>query len=271
MAARRQPIARGWLRHERARRAGRGGDPGRGARSGGARTRVASRRSRLPWTRWRMGPALVIGVSHEGATWATMRALEVARRRWRDDGADHRLSTGTGGCPRRHRPEDRRARPVLVPYGRLPVADPRRGSRSRADAAVDAPGSGGGAIRPRRGTCRGRRHRRPSARGRSSPAAIGSSSSGAAPTGIAARELTLKIEEGTHIPAAFRDLETLLHGHLAGMDERTGLVADRSPIPRDAPARRARLRQVLRARSPIGYAGVGRSCVRVRQLDRPRR
>ena len=41
---------------------------------------------------------------------------------------------------------------------------------------------------------------------------------------VAARELALKLEEGTHIPASARDLETLLHGHLAGMDERTGLV-----------------------------------------------
>ena len=28
------------------------------------------------------------------------------------------------------------------------------------------------------------------------------------------------------MPAAMRDVETLLHGHLAGMDERTGVVAD---------------------------------------------
>ncbi|MEW5991004.1 MAG: hypothetical protein AB1736_06615 [Chloroflexota bacterium] len=47
----------------------------------------------------------------------------------------------------------------------------------------------------------------------------------------AARELTLKIEEGVHLPAAMRDLETLLHGHLAGIDGRTGLLlvlADRA-------------------------------------------
>ena len=40
----------------------------------------------------------------------------------------------------------------------------------------------------------------------------------------AARELVLKVEEGAHLSAAMRDLETVLHGHLAGMDERTGLV-----------------------------------------------
>jgi glucosamine--fructose-6-phosphate aminotransferase (isomerizing) len=40
----------------------------------------------------------------------------------------------------------------------------------------------------------------------------------------AGRELVLKVEEGAHLPAAMRDLETLLHGHLAGMDARTGVV-----------------------------------------------
>lgn len=41
---------------------------------------------------------------------------------------------------------------------------------------------------------------------------------------IPARELVLKLEEGLHLPAAFRDLETLLHGHFPATDERTGLV-----------------------------------------------
>lgn len=40
----------------------------------------------------------------------------------------------------------------------------------------------------------------------------------------AGRELVLKIEEGTWIPAGYRDLETFLHGHLAATDESTGLV-----------------------------------------------
>ena len=40
----------------------------------------------------------------------------------------------------------------------------------------------------------------------------------------AAGELVLKIEEGSWIPSAMRDLETLLHGHLPAADETTGLV-----------------------------------------------
>jgi glutamine---fructose-6-phosphate transaminase (isomerizing) len=69
---------------------------------------------------------------------------------------------------------------------------------------------------------------------------------------VAARELALKIEEGAHLPAVMRDLETVLHGHLAGMDGRTGLIlvlADTSP---DADARGHRAADVLRAASEIG-------------------
>ena len=35
----------------------------------------------------------------------------------------------------------------------------------------------------------------------------------------AARELALKIEEGTHFPAVAHELETLRHGHLAAADD----------------------------------------------------
>jgi fructoselysine-6-P-deglycase FrlB-like protein len=70
---------------------------------------------------------------------------------------------------------------------------------------------------------------------------------------IAARELTLKLEEGAHLPAAMRDLETLLHGHLAGVDGRTGIVvilAERA----SRGARIARAIGVLRACRELGLA-----------------
>jgi fructoselysine-6-P-deglycase FrlB-like protein len=76
--------------------------------------------------------------------------------------------------------------------------------------------------------------------------AIGSGSDRAA-----GRELVLKIEEGAWIPAAYRDLETFLHGHLAATDERTGLVlllADRERRTE----RQARAIGVLRAARAIG-------------------
>jgi glucosamine--fructose-6-phosphate aminotransferase (isomerizing) len=67
----------------------------------------------------------------------------------------------------------------------------------------------------------------------------------------AARELVLKIEEGTWIPAAYRDLETFLHGHLAATDESTGLVLVLTD--RDHRAERLeRARGALRAARLIG-------------------
>ena len=40
----------------------------------------------------------------------------------------------------------------------------------------------------------------------------------------AGRELVLKVEEGTWIPSAYRDLETFLHGHLPSADSSSALV-----------------------------------------------
>ena len=68
----------------------------------------------------------------------------------------------------------------------------------------------------------------------------------------AARELVLKVEEGAHLPAAMRDLETFLHGHLAGTDARTGLVLVLTDTSPDAEARVTRAADVLRAAAEIG-------------------
>jgi fructoselysine-6-P-deglycase FrlB-like protein len=67
----------------------------------------------------------------------------------------------------------------------------------------------------------------------------------------AARELVLKLEEGTWIPSASRNLETFLHGHLPSTDAGTGLVL----ILTDRAARAervARARQALEAATVIG-------------------
>jgi len=69
----------------------------------------------------------------------------------------------------------------------------------------------------------------------------------------AARELTLKVEEGVHLPAAMRDLETLLHGHLAGIDGRTGLVLVLADRAARGP-RTARALGVLRAARELDLA-----------------
>lgn len=67
----------------------------------------------------------------------------------------------------------------------------------------------------------------------------------------AARELVLKIEEGAWIPAAMRDLETFLHGHLPSTDSDTGLVlilADRA----ERESRVERAATALKAASVLG-------------------
>jgi fructoselysine-6-P-deglycase FrlB-like protein len=72
----------------------------------------------------------------------------------------------------------------------------------------------------------------------------------------AARELVLKVEEGAHVPSAMRDLETVLHGHLAGMDDRTGVVLILTDALRGAD-RGARALAVLRALAAIGCPTAG--------------
>ena len=70
----------------------------------------------------------------------------------------------------------------------------------------------------------------------------------------AGRELVLKIEEGTWIPAAYRDLETFLHGHLAATGDSMGLVlvlADR----KRREERLARATGALRAARGVGMEG----------------
>jgi glucosamine--fructose-6-phosphate aminotransferase (isomerizing) len=63
---------------------------------------------------------------------------------------------------------------------------------------------------------------------------------------VTARELALKIEEGTHVPVTPLGLEKLLHGHLPAADGRTGLVLLRVD-QRQAEQRDARAREALRA------------------------
>ena len=67
----------------------------------------------------------------------------------------------------------------------------------------------------------------------------------------AGRELALKVEEATWLPTTFRETETFLHGHLPAMDGATGLVlilTDRA----GREARSARAQQALAAAARIG-------------------
>ena len=67
----------------------------------------------------------------------------------------------------------------------------------------------------------------------------------------AARELVLKVEEASWLPSAMRDVETFLHGHIPSIDDTTGLVlilADRAARPE----RLERSRQALAAAAVLG-------------------
>jgi fructoselysine-6-P-deglycase FrlB-like protein len=67
----------------------------------------------------------------------------------------------------------------------------------------------------------------------------------------AGRELTLKVEEASWLPSAYRDLETFLHGHLPATDRATGLVLLLTDRDRRT-ERVARARQALAAAHVIG-------------------
>jgi len=72
----------------------------------------------------------------------------------------------------------------------------------------------------------------------------------------AGRELALKIEEAAWLPTTMRDLETFLHGHLPAMDERTGIVlilADRD----GRSVRSGRAQQAMAAASRVGARAGG--------------
>ena len=196
------------------------------------------------------GPGgLLIAISHEGATWATNRALEAARA----DGSTIAVVTVSAASPAAAMADfvvttdeldqswchtvgylapilaaaavaghlsgtgpDPAAAEALLAHGLDPACDAATDRLAAALAGIDRlVVVGSGADR------------------------------------TAARELALKVEEGVHLPAAMRDLETLLHGHLAGVDGRTGLVlvlADRA----GRGPRTARALGVLRAARELG-------------------
>ena len=79
----------------------------------------------------------------------------------------------------------------------------------------------------------------------------------------AGRELALKIEEATWLPTTMRDLETFLHGHLPSMDEQTGVVL----ILADRAGRAARSARAQQAMAAAGRVGVRAAGVLAAELD----
>jgi len=183
---------------------------------------------------------LIVGVSHEGGTAATNRALGAARAA----GARVAIVTVTGRSP------GGRAADIVVETGEMDASwchtvgylspllaasavaghiaggrvegrvDPEAVARLLAAGATDA-------------TTAAQMAARLAARSHLIVLASGADRA-------AGRELVLKIEEAAWVPSAYRDLETFLHGHLPATGESTGLVlvlAD--PAARDDRVRRA--------------------------------
>ena len=195
---------------------------------------------------------LVIGISHEGGTSATIRALEASAAA----GARTAVITGSAGSPAGQAvgatAPDMVVETVEMDQGwchtvgylspivaAAVIADELAGRQ--VDAAIvrdlllsgasDEPGAE--AIAAILADC----------------ATIITVGSGA--DRPAARELALKIEEAAWIPTTMRDLETFLHGHLPAMDSSTGLVLVLTG--RDGRAARvARARQALAAAKVVG-------------------
>ena len=193
---------------------------------------------------------LCIAVSHDGATWATTEALEAARA----VGARTAIITVSGRAPGAQGVDivvetlerDQSychtigyVSPLVAAcaVGAILAGDGRGPDDANAIRALMAAGLSPEATAAAETMAAGLAGCRP----------ILTVASGADRT--AARELVLKLEEGTWIPSASRNLETFLHGHLPSTDPGTGLVLIMTE-------RRARSERVARARQALEAAGV---------------
>jgi glutamine---fructose-6-phosphate transaminase (isomerizing) len=192
---------------------------------------------------------LVIGISHEGGTTATIDAMDAAG----NGGARVGLITGSAESPAADAAdEDLIVETVEMDQGWChtvgylsPIVAAAAIGSELADSDLDpvavrdllaagaADEAGAEAIAAVLASCR-------------TLITVGSGADRPA-----ARELALKIEEAAWIPTTMRDLETFLHGHLPSMDATTGLVlvlTDRA----GRGARLARARQALAAARVVG-------------------
>jgi fructoselysine-6-P-deglycase FrlB-like protein len=193
-----------------------------------------------PW------PGVCVAISHDGGTAATVAAMESARRAGAavglvtavPDAAAAAASDRVLVTPVRDRSWCHTVgylSPVLagaaVAGGLGTVSDPDAAERTISDAIDRRP-----AIREVAGELHGVERY----------LTVGSGADR-----IAARELALKIEEGVRLPAAARDLETILHGHWVAVDERTAVVLLLTDA-RGGGARAARATQMLMAARALG-------------------
>jgi glucosamine--fructose-6-phosphate aminotransferase (isomerizing) len=189
----------------------------------------------------------VIAVSHSGTTWATIEAMRTARAA----GAATGLITAAPSAAASANADGVVATPVedrswchTVGYS-SPIAAGLALSAAAAGRPVPA-----GAVRT---LVESALRTRDQATAVAAPLANCSRIVivGSGADRIAARELTLKIEEACYIPTAMRELETFLHGHLPACNADTGLVLVHSDR-RAAEQRAARAGQLLRAARRVG-------------------
>jgi fructoselysine-6-P-deglycase FrlB-like protein len=204
---------------------------------------------------------LVVGVSHEGGTEATIRALETSR----GAGARTSLITASAGAP-----AAASASPELI----LETVELDHGwchtvgylSPLLAAAATGAHLSGRtvepGAVRDllAAGT-------EDEAGAERIAAAVADARTlltvGSGADRPAARELALKIEEAAWLPSTMRELETFLHGHLPATDASTALVL----ILTDRDERESRLSRAMDALAAARVIGLRAAAILARDLD----
>jgi glucosamine--fructose-6-phosphate aminotransferase (isomerizing) len=204
---------------------------------------------------------LVIGVSHEGGTTATIHALEAAA----DAGARTAVITGSAGSPAAEA-----SSPELV----VETGEMDHGwchtigylSPLVAGAAIGAHLTGQ-AIDPaevRELIATGARDEAGAER---MAAVLGDARTlltvGSGADRPAARELALKIEEAAWLPSTTRELETFLHGHLPATDASTGLVL----ILTDRDGRAERLARARDALAAAGVLGLRAAAILARDVD----
>ncbi len=198
---------------------------------------------------------LVVGISHEGATTATIAAMAASRAA----GARTALITGSAASPAAA------AADVVVATVEMDrswchtvgYVSPIVTAAVTASLLAGGPATAAGLGRR---LAEGIEAAHAAAAGGSRPdESIAATIAGATHvlvvgTGadrIAAREIALKIEEASWVPAAVRDLETFLHGHLPATGPETALVlvlTERAGLA----ARAKRARQALSAAAALG-------------------
>lgn len=190
---------------------------------------------------------LVVGISHEGGTWATNRALEAARAA----GSRTALVTVSDRSPGAALADlvvtteeaDQSwchtigyLSPVLAALAVAGHVTGKAPDAAAVRAALAAGAGGADAAEPMATRLADTSHIVVIASGADRPAA---------------RELVLKIEEATWLPTTMRDLETFLHGHLPATDATTGLVLILAD-PDALEARAERAAEALTAAHAIG-------------------